>query len=108
MSWESVEFPRAILKTIVGRNQQVLSADIKKTGRFPVVDQGQEFIAGYSDEERKVIRDDLPLVVFGDHTRCVKYVDFPFIIGADGTKVLKPDTELFDPKFFWVFSRSSG
>jgi type I restriction enzyme S subunit len=65
------------------------------------VDQGQAFIAGYSDEEDRLIRDDLPLVVFGDHTRCVKYVDFPFIVGADGTKVLKPNAELFDPKFFY-------
>jgi len=101
MSWDSIEFPKAIRKTKIGRNQQILSADIRKTGRFPVVDQGQEFIAGYSDEEHKVIRDELPLVIFGDHTRCVKYVDFPFIIGADGTKVLKPDTELFDPRFFY-------
>jgi type I restriction enzyme S subunit len=101
MSWDSIEFPKAIRKTKVARNRQVLSSEINATGRFPVVDQGQEFIAGYSDEEHKVIRDDLPLVIFGDHTRCVKYVDFPFIIGADGTKVLKPDTELFDPKFFY-------
>jgi type I restriction enzyme S subunit len=101
MSWDSIEFPKAIRKTKLARNRQVLSSEINATGRFPVVDQGQEFIAGYSDEEHKVIRDDLPLVIFGDHTRCVKYVDFPFIIGADGTKVLKPDTELFDPKFFY-------
>jgi type I restriction enzyme, S subunit len=101
MSWDSIEFAKAIRKTKIGRNQQILSSDIKATGLVPVVDQGQEFIAGYSDEEHKVIRDDLPLVIFGDHTRCVKYVDFPFIIGADGTKVLKPDTDLFDPKFFY-------
>jgi type I restriction enzyme S subunit len=101
MSWERVEFPKAIGKTKVGRNQQVFSSDIKASGRFPVVDQGQNFIAGYSDDEHKVIRDNLPLVIFGDHTRSVKYVDFPFIIGADGTKLLVPDTELFDPKFFY-------
>jgi len=101
MSWDCIEFAKAIRKAKIGRNQQIFSSDIKAIGRFPVVDQGQEFIAGYSDEEHKVVRDDLPLVIFGDHTRCVKYVDFPFIIGADGTKVLKPDTELFDPKFFY-------
>jgi type I restriction enzyme, S subunit len=101
MSWDSIEFPKAIRKTEIGRNHQVLSSNIRETGRFPVVDQGQEFIAGYSDEEHRVIWDDLPLVIFGDHTRCVKYVDFPFIVGADRTKVLKPDTDLFDPKFFY-------
>jgi type I restriction enzyme S subunit len=101
MSWDWIEFPKAIRKTKVGRIQQIFSSYIKTTGRFPVVDQGQDFIAGYSDDEHKVISDDLPLVIFGDHTRSVKYVDFPFIIGADGTKLLKPDTELFDPKFFY-------
>jgi type I restriction enzyme S subunit len=70
-------------------------------GRFPVIDQGQDYIAGYSDAEDRVIREDLPLVIFGDHTRCVKYVDFPFILGADGTKVLKPKEALFESKFFY-------
>ena len=101
MSWPSIEFPKAIRKAKVGRENQILSADIQPSGRFPVVDQGQAFIAGYSDAEKRVIRDDLPMVIFGDHTRCVKYVDFPFILGADGTKVLKPKEDLFDPKFFY-------
>jgi type I restriction enzyme S subunit len=100
-AWATLEFSKTIRKTKIGRKNQVLSSDIKPSGRFPVVDQGQAFIAGYSDEEDRLIRDDLPLVVFGDHTRCVKYVDFPFIVGADGTKVLKPNAELFDPKFFY-------
>lgn len=101
MSWPSIEFPEAIRKSKVGRENQILSADIQPSGRFPVVDQGQAFIAGYSDAEKRVIRDDLPMVIFGDHTRCVKYVDFPFILGADGTKVLKPKEDLFDAKFFY-------
>jgi len=101
MPWSATQFPETIRKTKVGRENQILSADIQPFGRFPVVDQGQAFIAGYSDAEEKVIRDDLPLVVFGDHTRCLKYVDFPFILGADGTKVLKPKEDLFDTKFFY-------
>ncbi len=101
MSWPSIEFPEAIRKTKVGRENQILSVDIQPSGRFPVVDQGQAFIAGYSDAEEPVIHNDLPMVIFGDHTRCVKYVDFPFILGADGTKVLKPKEDLFDPKFFY-------
>ncbi len=46
-------------------------------------------IDGYFDDDSKIIND-YPLVVFGDHTRCVKYIDFAFIPGADGTKLLKP------------------
>jgi type I restriction enzyme S subunit len=101
MHWSSIEFPETIRKPKIGRENQILSAEIQLTGRFPVIDQGQAFIAGYSDAEERVIRDDLPLIVFGDHTRCVKYVDFPFILGADGTKVMKPKEDLFDAKFFY-------
>ncbi len=101
MPWSLIDFPETIRKTTVGRENQILSAEIQPVGRFPVVDQGQALIAGYSDAEERVIREDLPLVIFGDHTRCLKYVDVPFILGADGTKVLKPREELFDPKFFY-------
>jgi len=101
MIWASLEFPETLAKTKVGRENQILSSDIKPFGRFPVIDQGQGLIAGYSDEENKVIHDELPLVIFGGHTRNLKYVDFPFILGADGTKVLKPNSELFDTKFFY-------
>ncbi len=101
MCWPFIEFPASIRKTSVGRENQILSSDIQISGRFPVVDQGQEFIAGYSDADERLISHDLPLVIFGDHTRCLKYVDFPFILGADGTKVLKPREELFDAKFFY-------
>ncbi|MDA8238742.1 MAG: restriction endonuclease subunit S [Nitrospiraceae bacterium] len=99
--WQAIAFPETLGKVKVGRENQILTSEIMPSGQFPVVDQGQAFIAGYSDATDRVIRQELPLVIFGDHTRCVKYVDFPFIIGADGTKVLKPKEDLFDTKFFY-------
>src|SRR5947209_4320100 len=101
MFWSQISFPETLRKTTVGRENQILSSEIRSTGRFPVIDQGQAFIAGYSDTAERVIRNDLPLVVFGDHTRCIKFVDFPFIVGADGTKIVKPKEDLFEPKFFY-------
>lgn len=101
MPWQFIEFPATIEKTAIGRENQILSTEIEPSGRFPVVDQGQKFIAGYSNSEERVIREGLPLIIFGDHTRRLKYVDFPFILGADGTKVLKPRADLFDTKFFY-------
>src|SRR3989338_2242211 len=101
MPWPFIDVPAAIEKTAIGKGNQILSSEIEPCGRFPVVDQGQAFIAGYSNAEEKVIREGLPLVIFGDHTRCLKYVDFAFILGADGTKVLKPRPELFYAKFFY-------
>jgi type I restriction enzyme S subunit len=56
-------------------------------GRFPVIDQGQSKISGYSNNKDLVINDNLPFIVFGDHTRILKLIDFPFILGNDGTKV---------------------
>ena len=100
-TWETYPFPKTIVKTKIGRANQINSSEINSSGRFPVVDQGQAYIAGYSDDESKVIKNGLPVIIFGDHTRCFKYVDFPFILGGDGTKVLKPNGELFHPKFFY-------
>lgn len=67
-------------------------------GAHPIVDQGQELIAGYSDDETGLFND-VPAIVFGDHTRCVKYVEEPFFAGADGVKILKP--RLSDNARFW-------
>ena len=100
MRWKTITVGGALKRTAISRANQILSSEIKLAGRFPVVDQGQAFIAGYCDDEKRVISNDLPLVIFGDHTRTVKFVDFPFILGADGTKVLKPREDIYDPKFF--------
>ena len=99
--WATCAVLDSFTKTKVGRKYQVSARDIAQTGEFPVVDQGQEFIAGYCDDQEKLIDFDLPLVIFGDHTRCFKYVDFPFVLGADGTKVLAPNQDLYDPKFYY-------
>ena len=57
-------------------------------GKYQIIDQGQEAVAGYSDLEDGVF-ESVPAIVFGDHTRIVKYVDQPFFLGADGVKVLR-------------------
>ncbi|MFC3459509.1 restriction endonuclease subunit S [Massilia haematophila] len=74
--------------------------DYKPAGRFPVVDQGQERIAGWTDDESAVISEPLPLIVFGDHTRSFKFIDQPFARGADGTQLLRPRSGI-DPLFFF-------
>ncbi|MFA6349080.1 MAG: restriction endonuclease subunit S [Candidatus Paceibacterota bacterium] len=80
----------------------VLTKDYLDEGMFPIVDQGQSFIAGYTNDIASVYCGELPVVIFGDHTRAMKFIDFPFAIGADGTKILKPTSE-FDAKFFYYF-----
>jgi len=72
------------------------------SGKLPVVDQGQKFIGGYTDREELKVNVVPPVIVFGDHTKIVKYVDFDFVAGADGVKVLKP-LEAFYPRLFYYF-----
>lgn len=70
-------------------------------GKYPVIDQGQEFIGGYTNDEAGVISQ-LPVIVFGDHTRVFKYVDFPFVAGADGVKIFQAKSCLL-PKLLFYF-----
>ena len=83
--WSHIE---SITYPVGNKNNQVQTNEIKSEGLFPVVSQGQLLIDGYCNNENKVI-DNLPLVMFGDHTRNVKHIEFPFVIGADGTKFHK-------------------
>ncbi|STY80011.1 restriction endonuclease subunit S [Moraxella catarrhalis] len=61
----------------------------KISGKIPIIDQGIEFIAGYTDEPLTPVKSD-QYVIFGDHSEHIKFVDFAFIQGADGLKILKP------------------
>ncbi|HMN37744.1 MAG TPA: restriction endonuclease subunit S [Hyphomicrobium sp.] len=84
----------------LGAIAKLQSKDYKPSGRYPIVDQGQDQIAGWTDDDAGVIALGFPVVVFGDHTRALKYVDFPFVRGADGTQVLRPRSDI-DPLFFY-------
>ena len=59
-----------------------------ENGLYPIIDQGHSEIAGYTNEENGLFTD-VPAIVFGDHTRVIKYVDSPCFLGADGVKLLK-------------------
>ncbi len=77
---------------------KVKSSSYLESGKYAVVDQGKDLIAGYTNTPPTVDEYSLPVIVFGDHTRAVKYVDFPFAAGADGTQILKP-SPLAIPKY---------
>lgn len=82
-------FPSVLSGLQIGnKNNQIQSKEVLPTGKIPVVSQGKDLIDGYCNDVSKKI-DVLPVVMFGDHTRNVKYIDFEFVIGADGTKFHK-------------------
>ncbi len=60
-------------------------------GAFPIVDQGAKPVAGYSNDPNMIQPHQLPVILFGDHSRRFKLVDFPFCIGADGIKIMSPN-----------------
>lgn len=84
---------------------KIASQDFKKSGRFPIVSQEESFISGYWDNPLDVFHIDSPVVIFGDHSRHIKYVDFDFVIGADGVKILAP-VEGINAKYFYYFLKS--
>ena len=100
-TWEVEYFLNCLLseRKQVGK---IKRQEYKSSGKYPVVDQSQKYISGFSDDATKVYKGDLPIVIFGDHTCIVKYVDFPFICGADGTKVLVPKKSIVPLFMFYV------
>jgi len=99
-SWEVVKFENTILKKRI-KVGKIKQQEYKKIGECPVIDQSQNYIAGYTDKKDKLYQGVLPVIIFGDHTRIFKFVDFPFVAGADGVKVILPDNSKFDSKFFY-------
>ena len=81
-----------IFTVIPDSKSKIKSSSYLESGKYAVVDQGKELIAGYTNTPPTVDENSLPVIVFGDHTRAVKYVDFPFTAGADGTQILKPSS----------------
>lgn len=98
----TIDFEESIEKVVY--SNKIKSSDYKSSGSFPIIDQSDNYIAGYWDNEEDVFRVKKPVTIFGDHTRCFKYVDFDFVLGADGVKILQP-TDKFDPKFYYFLIR---
>lgn len=74
----------------------------REAGAFPIVSQEADFVNGYWDKPEDVCVLDRPVVIFGDHTQVLKYVDFDFVVGADGVKVLAPKP-FIDAKYLYYF-----
>lgn len=84
----------------VKRPGKIQKADYLTEGPIPCIDQSREFIGGYTDEQNAMI-DELPMIVFGDHTRVLKFIDFPFACGADGTQLLAANDSKMSQEFFF-------
>lgn len=76
-----------LLEKLENTNKKVETDNILENGKYPVISQNTtSFIDGYSNDEP--IKLTKPIILFGDHTCCFKYIDFDFLRGADGTQIL--------------------
>lgn len=86
-----------VVKTVTAPTK-VKKEIYREKGKIPIIDQGITFIAGYTDEDLEPVNED-DYIVFGDHSEHIKYVDFAFIQGADGLKILK--SKFANTKYFY-------
>jgi type I restriction enzyme M protein len=98
--WQQIE---SLVETIIPPIK-IQKTAFGESGRFPIIDQSQEDIAGWTDDESSLIRPIKPLVIFGDHTCVVKLVETPFAQGADGIKILLT-IDTLDPRFLYYVLR---
>lgn len=101
-TWSSIPFTECVRTVKV--NDAVQKKDYKTQGLYPIISQEKEFISGYCDNVSNLNKDFGNLIIFGDHTRIIKFIDFDFCVGADGVKVLRPFGHL-DAKYLFYFLR---
>ena len=102
-NWEFAHL-EAITNGIPSKQYQILESEVQKTGEFPVISQSKAYSIGFTDKSKKVYHHGRPVIVFGDHTTEVKYVEFDFVVGADGVKIFEPIYKIITTKFlYYVF-----
>lgn len=89
-----------VFADVTKQGTKLQTSEYLASGKYPIIDQGQDDIAGYTDRENGLFTD-VPAIIFGDHTRIVKYVDMPFFLGADGVKVLKATIPNVDCRYLY-------
>ncbi len=98
-----------VIQDASGGNIKVQKGDYLTSGKYPIVDQGQQFIGGFSNDRSDLVKGEGPWIVFGDHTRALKFIETPFCMGADGVKVLRLKREgSADLKYIFHFLQHSN
>ena len=99
--WVSESFQSIAKMRSAPKANKIFKSLFKDVGQLPIVDQGQSIIAGYTDDLSLTYKLPLPVIIFGDHTRIFKYIDFSFAIGADGVKIIYPIAGKLHSKYLY-------
>ena len=98
--WTYKKFEECLVKA--PKLKQVQTSEYNAGTKYPIVSQEEKLVSGYCDNDSLLYKIEKPVVVFGDHTRVLKYIDFDFVVGADGVKILIPQNFL-DAKFLLYY-----
>lgn len=101
--WQTKELEDCIDKVVY--TTKINQLKYLETGKYPIVSQDSALISGYWNDDKDVFKISKPIVVFGDHTKVLKYIDFNFVLGADGVKILQPKNFL-NAKYFYHYLNS--
>ncbi|WP_346889388.1 restriction endonuclease subunit S [Clostridium sp. UBA1056] len=101
--WKKKKVGELILK--FKRKSKIRKDVYLESGNIPVIDQSKKFIGGYTNND-DAKETDIPAIIFGDHTRIVKYVDFPFASGADGTQLIHSNSQEISQQYFYCAIKS--
>ena len=100
LGWESKEFEKCLKKVIYSK--KIKRKEFLNEGLHPIISQEKENINGYWDKSDDLFKVNKPVVIFGDHTKILKYIDFDFVLGADGVKILLAN-ENINSKYLFYF-----
>lgn len=103
MKWHSFF---EVVTDVTSKFTKIKASDYCSQGKYKIIDQGKEPIAGYTDDTSLVNRELLPILIFGDHTRVLKYEDDPIALGADGAKALWVNPKLANARYVHYYLRS--
>lgn len=105
--WKTYSFNELCKTYAIDRNLQINSNSYLSNGIIPIVDQGNKNIAGYTNDKKYIINSKNDgYIIFGDHTRIIKFIDFDFAIGADGTKILYSSSLILNKLLFYYLKNS--
>lgn len=104
--WAFADFDD-VLTNVTSSELKLPQSEYLRSGSFPVIDQGQLEVGGYTNNSTLLHPGTPPLIVFGDHTKCVKLVRTRFVQGADGIKVLQPAESLLPDFSYWLLKATN-
>lgn len=99
-NWEFASFTD--VATTITPISKIEKSEYMDSGLYPIISQEDILVSGYWNEHEDLTPHNKPVVIFGDHTRVLKYVDFEFAVGADGVKIIQPK-ENVNAKFLYHY-----